>query len=64
MGNNKRMNKIKRKHGYLVLAKGHNKAVSDEENVEMLVQQFVKGHSSRNVSEEKRREREATRVEN
>lgn len=60
----KRMNGIKREFGYPILNDGEITAVRDEEKAEMLAQTFVNIHSSGNISEEGKRERENTIVEN
>lgn len=60
----KRMNGIKREYGYPVLNDGETTAVRDEQKAEMLVKAFVNIHSSDNISEEGKRGKEATEVEN
>ena len=50
------MNGINREYGYPVLIENETAAVTDEEKAEMLVQNFVKVHSSSNISEEGEKE--------
>ncbi len=60
----KRMNGIRREHGYPILVDNGTTAITGKGKTEMLAQTFVRVHGSNNLSEEGRKGREPTLEEN